>query len=145
MINPRRPTLQPHVGTLYRPRECSDAWVMNSNKAKPLAERFEDVMSKPWEFASTRRCRLARHACPYIKKSRITSCAHKVSKWAYAQPDGVTTATATTKSAPAAAGLSLHSGTGTADNPPAVKSERCARQVRFQAQFRGSQRVPYGP
>jgi hypothetical protein len=136
MSNPYAPTVQSRLGPLHSSREGFDTWVINSNNAEAFtAGRVDFVMR------TTLRCHLVFHEGLTTKNRRISSCVQKISRGGYAQPEGITPVTDTTVSADNAAGP--HSGSDTSFNLPAVKSERRARQARFQAKFRGSRRVPY--
>ncbi len=137
MSNPYAPTVQSRLGPRHSSREGFDTWVMNSNNAEAFAAGRVDVVMR-----TTLRCHLVFHEGPTTKNRRIASCVQKVSRGGYAQP-GITPVTDTTVSAVNAAGRPPHSGSDTGFNLLAVKSERRARQARFQAKFRGSRPVPY--
>lgn len=117
MSQHQRPTVQPRAGTLQRLREVADAEVMHGDRVNSLAAgRFEDAMPTPRTFVSTGRCRLACHERPCSEDGSMNAGAQTVSSGGYVRPDGVAAATQATLSA--AAGLEVHGGTGTGENPP---------------------------
>ena len=90
MSHHHRSTVQPRLGTLYRPCDGADAGGMKADRVNPLA----------------------------AKDTSITAGAQTLASGGYAEPDGITAATNATVSAAAGAGLLSHSRRGTGDNPP---------------------------